>query len=1267
MKKLYMAILLVALTVGSAMAGKTADQVRIYLNPGHGSWGPNNRPCNTLGRAAYNSANPDTTGFFESNTNLHKLLGMLDCLVDAGVPFDRSLNQINDNPARVGAALDLSQHIVMSHVKVGPYPYTGDADDDDNAYNRPLSEIREEVEANNFDIFVSVHSNAATEGATANYPLYLYRGTDSSDYASGSKALCQHLWPFSYANKQMNWTAYASSTNVRGDVSFYGSSSTVSNNGKSYTGYLSVLKHGVPGFLVEGYFHTYQPARQRAMNFDVDRYEGRLYARGIIDYMGWKKETTGVVYGIVRDKHETYANSLYTPIANTNDIYKPLNGVVVDLYKDDAKVATYTTDNEYNGAFIFTGLEPGTYSLRYTADGYKAAAAEYTSSFTVAANETVYPAAFLESESSVAEESYVNYPDEIAGNDNFSLQSSYAMNASGEYSGLSALLSGKTIRRQIVRDGVAYVLALDSSNEPYIYSLNTADGTTGTISTSGTSLGENRSLKISDITFTADGILVGCSYGKNQFEDASVATGDVRGTMNVYKWAKGSDGIPTGSPSIWFTSQHSGNYLQAYGSRTIAYNGDSKNGALMTTFQTVGTAQSLRFSEMSILAGTLGGTKFMNKTISTDSNWTAGKLGDDYSLIVSPLADDKYIVDGSSTTPTEWQTAAQNVDCPLVSSVSTSHMAAAVNGASCFKYAGHSLMAVPIYANGQASGVKLLDITNGLGSATEIATGTTVTPRAATFVSAAGRPVYTKDESGNITAADIELYLVCDGKVTVFSTKQIEQTVSKGEYAYGLKADVQGPETTLAFNLTGDADDVLIEVNDPQGNTAEFDLGALKAGSHTYIVDNDRLNKSQMQWRIYVSAPQTTVVNKYASATFARSAGVAVDKSGSSDYQGSIYVGVGTSSTERAQGVYRLDANLNVVAGPVGSSDFISTHYASPFRLDVLPDGTVLACDWSDSHSGIYTINPANLSMSQMFAGTRQSDGGFLYNGTTIGGSTTCATVVGKGADTKLYVFNEDLGNVITRYDLGTATSINFAPNATFSAPSAKLINTNVDIAVADNGFWAAQSRGSGNNTSDVPSFMYCDLNGNIIVNGANYADIVPSSRSGVVVNRDNSILVLSGFDGEIRVFDITWNGNTPTLTSKYTFSTGGVKPEQIEFDLAENLLVANENCVEAYALPGVTKMGLTEGPEFVVTQSGIDGVALCNRVKVYPNPAVDVLTIEADTAITDVAVFAASGAAVALRPAIAGSTASLNVANLAPGIYFAKINGTKTVRFVKR
>ena len=94
----------------------------------------------------------------------------------------------------------MSQHIVMSHVKVGPYP--AHKGDDNGAYNRPLSEIREEVEANNFDVFISIHSNAAGEGSPTNYPLFIFRGKDDETYsAPGSKAMAQHIWPYAFSNE----------------------------------------------------------------------------------------------------------------------------------------------------------------------------------------------------------------------------------------------------------------------------------------------------------------------------------------------------------------------------------------------------------------------------------------------------------------------------------------------------------------------------------------------------------------------------------------------------------------------------------------------------------------------------------------------------------------------------------------------------------------------------------------------------------------------------------------------------------------------------------------------------------------------------------------------------------------------------------------------------------------------------------------------------------------------------------------------------------
>lgn len=69
------------------MNAKTIDEVRVYLNPGHGSWGPNDRPMATIPYPAIadNGGRPDTCGFYESNTNLWKVLKLGNTLEKMGV------------------------------------------------------------------------------------------------------------------------------------------------------------------------------------------------------------------------------------------------------------------------------------------------------------------------------------------------------------------------------------------------------------------------------------------------------------------------------------------------------------------------------------------------------------------------------------------------------------------------------------------------------------------------------------------------------------------------------------------------------------------------------------------------------------------------------------------------------------------------------------------------------------------------------------------------------------------------------------------------------------------------------------------------------------------------------------------------------------------------------------------------------------------------------------------------------------------------------
>ena len=373
MKKL--ALLFLALISLSLFAANR----RVYINPGHGSWCANCRPMATIPYPNLASTGmPDTLGFYESNTNLWKGLYLRDKLQAAG-----------------------GYTVLMSRTANGPAGSTSTAN---NKYNRSLSEICEEVEANNIDYFISIHSNAATEGTNTNYPIILYRGTDSSEKVTGSKARANASWD---RLKEINtagfeyYTSYTSSRNVRGDLSFYTTSSTY--------GYLGALKHSAPGFLSEGYFHTYQPSRHRALNPDWCCQEGLRYFRGIVDYFGTTKDDKGYIMGAVRTKEKSVNHSLYTYNSKTNDKYAPIHGAKIVLRNANGEVIKtdcyhyvkrmlknqdyYTTDNNYNGVFVFENLTPGKYTLTVHAKGYK----DYTQTVTVTANATTYPQIFLES------------------------------------------------------------------------------------------------------------------------------------------------------------------------------------------------------------------------------------------------------------------------------------------------------------------------------------------------------------------------------------------------------------------------------------------------------------------------------------------------------------------------------------------------------------------------------------------------------------------------------------------------------------------------------------------------------------------------------------------------------------------------------------------------------------------------------------------------------------------------------------------------------
>ena len=580
----------------------------------------------TIPYPALDNGRPDTCGFYESNTNLWKCLELGRALERMGVKHG---------------------NIMYSRIQNGPYPYVKGAADEDK-YNRSLSEICEEVDANNMDMFISIHSNSATEGSSTNYPLYLYRGVDDSDYVAGSKDMAKTNWTYHWEDGIDPQSYYGKNNpNLRGDISFYGSSSTRHGTYGNYTGYLGVLKHATPGFLLEGYFHTYQPARHRALNKDWCGQEGVRVARGVCAYFGLKPETTGYIMGTVKDLHEKMTNSLYHYAPGTDDQWKPINGAKVNLLKDGKVVQTYQVDTLYNGVFVFSGMEPGKYTFQVEKDGYKPLFGDDDMTVEVKANETSYAKLHVEATDYVAPVVlYHNYDEPVIDGMTLAPTQLTLTQTSGKVD-----ITG-TLKRMLVRGDSTVVLTNDTGT-PHLYLINNTSRTVEKeISTEGITTGADGDKgfysSLNDIAFTADGKLVGVNSVRSQFSAQQVDSGYTRGVLRYYIW----ESLDT-VPKAWFTTQSSCNFYRADMGQGLAVNGTSNDCQIITTGINASSSKAVRFLMMNIADGQLSSTAYRGASKGTKFS---GKLqGSDMQIAVSPRTDDDYVIDGEAGSPVRRQ------------------------------------------------------------------------------------------------------------------------------------------------------------------------------------------------------------------------------------------------------------------------------------------------------------------------------------------------------------------------------------------------------------------------------------------------------------------------------------------------------------------------------------------------------------------------------------------------------------------------------------
>ncbi len=313
MKRLFIFLLIALGTLATVQARKMSD-LKIYINPGHGGYTSNDRPIRI-----HPFVQNDTLGYWESKSNLYKGLHMYHILDSLGTTA------------------------YLSRIK--------NTEDDD----RSLSGICAEANSLGVDMLISIHSNA---GETVNYPLMLYREqTLGVPRYPEAVDLSKKIWHNLHSSKLPIWTR--DTEYVAGDLTFYQS---------MWEGGLGVLRTlYVVGLLSEGSMHEHRPEAHRLMNDDVLWLEAWHFVKSIMEFYNTEDRfVTGNVAGIVYDDHrlrEAVMPANFT--SHGRDKLAPLNGASLELVDASGKVVqTRTTDDMYNGAYVFRNVTPGNYTVR---------------------------------------------------------------------------------------------------------------------------------------------------------------------------------------------------------------------------------------------------------------------------------------------------------------------------------------------------------------------------------------------------------------------------------------------------------------------------------------------------------------------------------------------------------------------------------------------------------------------------------------------------------------------------------------------------------------------------------------------------------------------------------------------------------------------------------------------------------------------------------------------------------------------------------------
>lgn len=1189
--------------------------VKIYLNPGHGGWDGNDRNIQTVPFAM-----GDTLGFWESKSNLIKGLYLRDLLQSQGatVYMSRSLNRTQDD--------------------------------------RSLSEIAAEANANNVDAFLSIHSNAVGTNTGTNYLLLLFHGRDNAPKYPQSLSMAQQAWPRLLNNQLTVWTHYATSTNIRGDSTFYGTYGL---------GVLTPLV--VPGFLSEGSFHDYKPETHRLLNPDYCKLEATNFHRYFCDYFQATLPSTGVIAGFVKGVNQSLNHPQYVYKAGTHDRWLPLNGARVKLMNAAGdSLAGYQVDTLYNGVFAFHQLQPGTYKLRISA-------ANHTTKDTtviVAASATTFAKMMLVNPDLVIQrDTTPNYPDPVQEAGAVVLPS-YQFNRTA--SGTPEWLTAKNIRRVLYRNDKLYVL----TSEPRLLVVNaTSFAIISEMNISGVSGGM---VTLSDIAFTSDGFLLACNKD-------TVGLPETKGRyFKVYTWND-----DTSAPSLLFQTQSQGNWSNGIIGETMAVSGPRWRCVVYTPSVTAGSSKAIRIVGLNYEEGQQAvGYKYMLDA----TNYTEALWGRKLRFTTSPFANDRIVVDSELLQPVDFQFDWARPDRdPLVNrGMFSAELSTVSHGAAYFRHAGATLMTVPVStADSSQVLLRLYNVSNGLSNARLLSGELTLgmpAPAKASFMASGAR----------VTGYDLELLYLAENQ-GVARFKSVLPAVKANIFASGLSVEAISDGYRFGFTLNESADSVRLHVLEETGEYRKsIDFGAFTKGIQTKELTMQELDlpNGTYRWSLEVvtsgiDRPFKVSTDSQSQLQFYSPRGVAVDNRMESKFFGRIYASetVGGTVTNRTttDGIYVLNSALEDVTaqGPTAYGGGVSWSGASsPMRVSVGEDGYVYLCDWSDANPGVWRMDPANPAgnFKPVFSGLTTTAGLASLNGVNIHGAISHCWVTGSGEQTKLITFDKyyvdavatNRGNLL-QYTIGTLATPRQTP------PDAVLYNDalngnlqqNYNSSIAPDGrggWWISQYRFE--DAATIPSLIHVNASGALTFNSGKTPSLIGNSvMGGMAVHPDGKRLAM-GCSNEVKVFEVSFDSvGVPSLKLLHSVKPAmGANTVGLSYDLAGNLYVISNSSerLGVWAMPKSDNRFVTSAPsEAVIVVLNTDAGELNvgeAEVRMYPNPVDDELSVSVSGGnLSKIELYDLNGRLLLVK-LVSGSSVQLPMSDFAKGTYLIRISYSNKV-----